>query len=1617
MSLLNAENKAQIIQAVTQKIAQKMPKNQGKLCTKLLQQLYDTVALDDLKSHTIEDLCGSAIMFWNFVHERKPEQVKIRIYNPDYEKHGWQSTHTIIEIIQEDMPFLVDSIRMEINRLNFTIHWMMHMGGMRICRNDKHQITNILAKGKATKETVIEEAPLYIEIDRQTDPEVLKKLEVNLTRILQDVRMAVNDWCAMRQKVMDAVDALEQVKQYLDVNEFKETKDFLAWIKDDHFTFLGVCDYDLVKTNDDQTLCVIPDSGLGILSCRGKGDSAHRSVLMTPEARRLILSPQILLVSKTDTLSTIHRPTYADYIAIKRFNKNGEVIGERRIIGLFTSIAYNTNPKRIPFLRRKVATVMAKTGISEKSHAGKALLNILETLPRDDLFQASIEELLDLVTGIYHLQERRRIRMFIRKDVYGRFVSCLVYVPRDHYNTVLHKKMQRILQEFFVAREITYFTLFSDSVLARIHFVIRIDPENVPAYNVEEIEKKLVEVGRSWEDELSNIVLDTFGEEKGNYLINKYSQAFSASYREEVPPRTAVYDIKHIERLTDSNNLEINFYLPIGARDTVLRLKVYQYDSTIPLSDVIPILENMGLRVISEHPYALRCQDGRSVWINDFGMEYFSASSFYLDDVKELLQEAFAKVWFCEAKSDSLNRLVLTAALNWREISILRSYAKYLRQTRFTFSQEYIEHALTRHADVAKNLIALFSFRFDPDFGGNRANKVNAAKTQLLKAIDAVENLDEDRILRRYLDLVLATIRTNFFQRNHNVSYKPYLSFKFDPATIPGMPVPVPQYEIFIYSPHFEGVHLRGAKVARGGIRWSDRREDFRTEILGLMKAQQVKNAVIVPAGAKGGFVPKNLPADGSREAIMAEAIACYQNFIRGLLDITDNLKEGKIVKPANVICYDEDDPYLVVAADKGTATFSDIANEISLEYGFWLGDAFASGGSTGYDHKKMGITARGAWESVKRHFRELDRNIQTSSFTVVGIGDMAGDVFGNGMLLSKHIKLVAAFNHLHIFLDPDPNVKKSFAERERLYNLPRSAWTDYDPDLISKGGGVFNRSAKSINLTPEIKKLLKLKQNSIVPNDLICAILRASVDLLWCAGIGTYVKSKLETNADVGDKNNDDVRINADELRCKVVGEGANLSFTQLARIEYALNDGLIYTDFIDNSAGVDCSDHEVNIKILLNDIVANGDMTEKQRNQLLVDMTDEVAQSVLYNNYKQSQAISIATIFAVSHLELYGRYIDYLESQGALERSLEFLPDDKVLMERKLHGKGLMSCGIAVLLAYSKILIKEAILNSDVPEDPYLCEALVLAFPQVLRDKYRQQMENHHLCREIIATQVSNTMVNEMGLTFAFRQTEETGELVPSIVRAYTIARVIFNMDEICPAIEALDNKIPAKSQMNIMSVMMYLLNGATHWILRNRRGCFDIASTVDYFAADIKALQEILPSVLGEKANAYVNSKLSDYLAWGIPKKLAHYLAQARFLFFSLDVIEIARESGLPLRNVAIAYFAIGEYLDLDWLRLQIFNHPSDNHWESLSKEALRDDLSWQQRKLTLGILKQAAQTDTIEQSMHAWLAKYGTLIERWQHMLGNLRVSTTINFTMFYVATRELLDITQTTSQAI
>lgn len=1612
MNQTNNHVREEIFEKIIALANRNLSEKQANLVIKFVKQYYSNVAIEDLVKRPIDtNLYGAMFAHWQLLEQRMPGKGKLRIYNPNYELHGWQSPHTIVELVTDDMPFLVDSMRMEIIRAGFNIHFTIHLGNLKVCRDAQGDVTEILPVN-STANDCSAEAVVYMEIDRESDAAVLETLQANLMRVLADVRVAVEDWGRMKQRMHDALDELEQNPPPFDHADIAEAKDFLNWLCNDHFTFLGCRDYELIGEGENQVLKIISGTGLGVLRDESKSNAERPLSSLPAAARQVAMEPHVLVISKTNTKATVHRPAYTDYIGVKRFDKSGKIIGEHRFIGLYTSTAYHSHPQAIPFLRRKVNIVMENSKFSRSGHSGKALMDILASLPRDDLFQADTDELTRLAMGVLHIQERQQIRLFVRQDAYGRFVSCLVYVPRERFNTELRQEIEAILLTAFDGLEISFSPLFSESLLARVHFLIRTDPKKELHYSVNDIEAKIVEAARSWKDELRTQLIEHDGEEKGTMLANKYVDAFSAGYRDYFPVATAIYDIGHMEKLSPTHPLEMNFYHPLNETGGNIRLKVYQPDNPFVLSDALPMLENMGLRVLDEWPEGINFKNGKRNWINNFGMVHESGAELNVDEVKEIFQDAFTRVWSGEAENDGFNRLILAAQMTWREAALLRAYTKYLRQIGFTFSQNYVETTLAKNANIAKQLVELFKLLFDPTKQNQSAAGIPALEKELQIALDAVANLDEDRILRRLLEVLRATLRTNYFQVDASGQSKPWISFKLNPSRIGELPLPRPLYEVFVYSPHVEAVHLRAAKVARGGIRWSDRREDFRTEILGLMKAQQVKNAVIVPSGAKGGFVVKRIPVDATREMIMEEVIFCYKTFMRGLLDITDNLVAGDVVPPNNTVRYDEDDPYLVVAADKGTATFSDIANSISAEYNFWLGDAFASGGSAGYDHKKMGITARGAWESVKRHFRSLNIDTQTQDFTVVGIGDMAGDVFGNGMLLSRHIKLVGAFNHANIFLDPNPNAEISFLERERLFNLPRSTWEDYNPSLISQGGGVFKRSAKTILLSPEVKQLLGLTQDTIEPNALIRALLMAKVDLLWNGGIGTYVKATDERHVDVGDRANDALRVNGNQLQCRVVGEGGNLGFTQLGRVEYALKGGLIYTDFIDNSAGVDCSDHEVNCKILLNAVVSDGDLTLKQRNEFLAEMTTEVGDLVLHDNYCQTRAISLAAVQVQtpSILALYQRYIDELNRNGKLDRALEFLPDDKVFMERKAAGKSLTTPEIAIVFAYAKILSKAELLQSTALNDLFLGQAMELAFPKPLTQRFRTYLEQHRLRPEIIATQLVNNLINDMGPIFVYRIQNETSADVATIVRAYVVASKVFAMSDLIKMIEDLSADISSELLNKMMMQVGRLVRRATRWFIRNRKNALqDIAETIKLFTQGIAALNGNLQHLLSGEACEEWKKTALEYQEAGVPEKTAARMVSVEYEYAVLDIIEAASKYEYPIQDVASLYFALGDHLEFSWLRNQIVQQAVESHWDSLVRIALLDDLDTQQRKLTIAVFQSAAKTTKPTAQLDKWMSQHKQFTTRWQRLLSELRASTEFKTIMFVMIVRELVEV--------
>jgi glutamate dehydrogenase len=1602
MSSKPDEAKAALIEKTVEHARAKLPAEQAARLEAFIRIYYGAVAADDLLERSVGDLYGAALAHLNFGFRRTPGEPKVRVYTPQLEEHGWTSTHTVVEIVNDDMPFLVDSVNMELNRLGSGVHLIIHPV-VRIRRNVSGELLDVLPHDAEAPDCHLESF-IHAEIVRETDPAHVEQVHEGLERVLADVRAAVEDWPAMVERGREIVADLTERPPPVDPEELAEATALLEWVLDHHFTFLGYHEYDLVTTDGEDALRRVPGTGLGILR---DSDPDPGIVKLGREAQELAREKEVLVLTKANSRATVHRPAYLDYIGVKRFDESGEVVSERRFLGLYTSTAYSARPDEIPLVRRKVRKVRERSGLPPGSHADKALVEILETYPRDELFQISDDDLFEIAIGILELGERQRVRLFLRRDRFGRFLSCLVFVPRDRFNTQVRQAIERILQEAFNGTSVDYNVRLSESVLARLHYVIHTTPGiPLPDYDVGEIEAQLVEATRSWVDDLLDALVDQLGEEQGTELFAQYRDAFPVAYREDFTPPAAVLDIQRMERLDPEGDLELTLYRPLEASDDFFVLKLLRSGRPILLSDVLPLLEVLGVKVYDERPYEIDRARDVDAWIYDFGLTSVDGP-IDLDAVGDSFKEAFAQAWRGEIEVDGFNRLVLQAGLTAREIAVLRALAKYLRQAGSTFSQAYMEETLGDHAGVARKLVQLFRIRFDPALEDDRAADAESLAALIEKEVDAVPSLDEDRILRSFLRLIQATLRTSYFQLDQDGRPKPYLSFKLDPALVPDLPLPRPEYEIWVYSPRTEGVHLRGGKVARGGIRWSDRREDFRTEVLGLMKAQMVKNAVIVPVGAKGGFVVKRPPAD--RDALREEVAECYRTLMRGLLDVTDNIVAGATVPPAGVVRYDDDDPYLVVAADKGTASFSDLANAVAAEYGFWLGDAFASGGSAGYDHKAMGITARGAWESVKRHFRELGVDAQTTEFTAVGIGDMSGDVFGNGMLLSRRLKLVAAFNHEHVFIDPDPDPDRSYAERERLFALPRSSWADYDPAPISAGGGVFPRAAKSIELSPEARAALGIEAEALTPNELIRAILTAPVDLLWNGGIGTFVKASGESHLDVGDKANDALRVDGRDLRTRVVGEGGNLGFTQKGRVEYALGGGRIYTDAIDNSAGVDCSDHEVNIKILLGAAVAAGDLTEKQRNELLAEMTDDVAQLVLLNNYRQTQALSLAVRQAPSMLGVHTRLIPHCEQTVRLSRELESLPTEEVLAERSSAGRGLVAPELAILFAYSKIELFDALVASDFPDDEFMAEELVRYFPRILSERFREEMDEHRLRRELIATTVTNSLVNRGGITFVFRLAEETGASAADIARAYIVARETFDMRSLWTAIEEHDSSIPADLQLDMLLEGRKLVERATRWFLRNRPRPLAIAAEIERFAPGAALLAETIRRFLHGSDRAALEQAAARYVRAGVPDELAERVAAFGATFSALDIVEVAGATGAPLEEVAAVYHALGARLRLQRLRDEITALPRDNRWQTLARAALRDELYDVHSALTREALQTGPPDLDPEARADAWHASSRAGVDRALQVLADIETGGLASLETLSVALREVRNL--------
>ncbi len=1614
MSVHNHTNTNQV-EAMNQDVIERIladanktiPARQRQLLTDFVSRYYQTVPSEDLQQRAISELRSVALTHWQLGLTRTPGSTLLRVYNPEPETHGWQSTHTIVEVVLDDRPFIVDSMRNAAASQGLTVHLTIHPV-LQIERNESGEVTGV--HERATKNSQ-REAYLQLHVDKRTGEDELRTLHREFSTVLADVEAATNDWPAMVDFARDTTAKLATFAEGR--SGIQEAAAFLDWLADGHFTFLSCCEF--LPSGD--SFKVHKPSSLGLLNSKRKGGAPRPQDFVPVNAAEFSDSDKAIAVTKSNLRSTVHRDSKLDLITISLYDKSGNVSAKRCFLGLLTSAAYRHLTANIPMLSARTARVISTAELPEGSHDEKALVDILETFPRDLVMQCDTDDLSTIAIGILGLQERQRVRLFGQRDRFGRFYNCLVYIPRDKYGRELRLAVQDVLAQALHATEVEFDTQFSsNSALARINYVIWNDPsKDTSKIDWAALEQKIVEIAHGWDEQLTDAVRDHFGDEIGNNLLRKYEGAFASGYKGAYPAGNAVWDIVRMEKLVAENDIGMRFFRPPLADASLVHFKIYAPENPVILSDVLPVLENMGLRVEGENPHVVESAGGNNYWMHEFMLRSRDGATIDPELSADRFMECFEGVWHGEVENDSFNRLILAADASSRDTVVVRALCKYMLQIRLPFSEGYIADSLCDNPEIARTLISLFQARFDPECSEGSPAKVEILQSTLDAQLEDVASLDQDRILRAFRNLIEATLRTNHYQRDSNGEFKEYLSFKLDTSHIDGIPLPRPKYEIFVCSPRMEGVHLRGGSVARGGLRWSDRREDFRTEILGLVKAQMVKNAVIVPVGSKGGFILKKSPASSDREAFLTEGIACYKTFLRGLLDITDNLVEGEVVPPKEVIRYDGDDPYLVVAADKGTATFSDYANAVSAEYGFWLGDAFASGGSNGYDHKGMGITARGAWESVKRHFREMDIDTQSTDFTVVGVGDMAGDVFGNGMLLSEHIQLVAAFNHMHIFIDPTPDAASSFKERERLFALPRSSWSDYNSKLISKGGAIFERSAKSISLTPEIKKALGIDVDKMTPTELINGILKAPVDLFWNGGIGTYIKASSETHADAADRANDSTRVNGNELRCRVIGEGGNLGATQNGRIEFAEQGGKHnYTDAIDNSAGVDCSDHEVNIKILLDQVVSQGELTEKQRNATLESMTDEVGLLVLQDNYQQTQCISVAASQAPELMDEHSRFMQHLEGAGLLNREIEYLPDNEKVAERLAADKGMTRPELSVLVSYAKMTMYEQLLASEVPDDPWLEQTLLEYFPALLAERYPEQLKSHRLRREIIATVLTNEIVNRMGPSFAFRMMDELGSSSAELATAFVVCKELFDMLDIWTQIEELDNQVSTKTQTDLLILVRGLMERSVHWLIRSRRASQTIGDVVLLYRRDILALTAALPDPLTPANRSSLNSRVQAFVKQGVSESLATTASNVIPLSSAFDISEVAHNGDADVEMVASIYFELGAALDLQWLRDQIAEIPVGNRWHALAKSRLRADLHNQQRKLAAEVLTCKAGKANAKTRLKHWCTAGEADQLAYHRLMGEVKAAGATDFAMLSVAVNEVHSLLQTTA---
>jgi len=1584
------------LEALQERIATDVPAEQREAVSAFARAFTRRLAEDELDQIDPAQLYATVLSAFGFLEARGAHPVAVRAFTPTVQTHGYDVGASVLETNTDDSPFLVDSASEEIAARGVQIRRVLHPV-VGTSRDEQGRIERVMSGRDASHR----ESLMHFELDRQLSDDQLADLEARMRDILQDVRLVVRDFEPMQLRVRHMIELARAAAVRYSPQEVGETVDFLDWLLQLNFVLLGYREYELLDTDQGRAIKAVPSSGMGILSDVGTSTFADVTPLnsLSQDVRRRIEDGDLLVISKTNAYSTVHRRARMDYIGVRKVTPDGQIVGEMRLIGLFTSKAYMDPAAETPLLHHKLETILTAEDLIPGSHDYKQATELFESFPRDELFQASTEELRRLIVGLLQLERHGGIRVLVRKDLHGRSVSVVVALPRERFSAALRKRLQQMFLERFHGSTVDYHLSLGETESARIFFTVHVDVNvQIPEVPYEELEEEVERLARTWDDDLRDALSQRVGHERGTRLSEKYASRFPEYYKVSDTDWDLAAD--DVLRLEDLDSTAEGFVVGVGNEATgerLTRVKLYKTGGKVDLSAFMPLLESLGLRAVEEVPVALR-GEGR-LYIHDFGVLDGRGAVLNLETEAERVVEGLTAMWRGEAEVDSLNRLITFAGLDWRQVQILRAYRKYRMRVSARFTEEYRNDALAENPHIAARLVHLFEARFDPMRTGGE-DEVEQLRAQIRTDLRSVASLDQDQIIRSLLGTIDATVRTNAYLTDRR-----YLSFKLRSADVPEMPKPFPLYEIFVYAPDMEGIHLRGGAVARGGIRWSDRKEDYRTEILGLMKAQKVKNAVIVPDGSKGGFVLKRSP--GTPEELKQEVVIQYTTFMQGLLDITDNLVKGEVVHPEGVRVLDGPDPYLVVAADKGTATFSDLANSVSERYGFWLGDAFASGGSAGYDHKALGITARGAWESVKRHFREVGLDVARDVFTAVGVGDMSGDVFGNGLLYTDRVRLLAAFDHRHVFLDPDPHPLASFTERKRLFALPGSSWNDYDRTVLSEGGDVIDRKAKSVTPSPQVRRALAISDDApeeMKPNDLIRWILRSPVDLLWNGGIGTYVKSSDETHADAGDRTNDGVRVDGKVLGAKVVGEGGNLGFTQLGRIEYARAGGRINTDFIDNSAGVDTSDHEVNWKILLGLALQRGELTLEERNQLLQDCAPDVVQHVLYDNYLQAQILSQEEEISAQRTEAYEDLMLMIESEGELERAVEFLPSSEEMAERRTNGVGMTRPELSVLLAYAKRSVYSVLLASELPDSDYLVADLTRYFPAKIVERFGHLLAEHPLKREIIATMAANDVVNSQGVTFVSRMVTETGANAADVVRAFRTARDVTGALVRWDDIEALDGQIDIGLQNELLAGVDWLVETTSRWYLVQTAGQ-KLGDAVDAARGRFAELSDVLDQIGPETWREEHEHVARRLVAEGVPERVAKRHAFQPELVHGPDIIAVSYATGRAPLEVARGFFLLGERLEIDWLENQLEALPVATRWQRWAQQSLEDDLFAVRRQLAETVLEEAGGAP-IDEAVEMFLTARSEPVARLQRFMRSLAVEGVTDIAQLTVALRQI-----------